>query len=254
VEAAVRALREGKHHYSPNAGIFELRRAIADKYAAEYRLAYDPGSEVIVTNGVAEAVYIAVNALLDPGDQVLIPDPGWVNYGPDAFTALVEPVAYTLREDCGFQPDPEEIHRLITPRTRMLILASPSNPTGGVIGREIFARIAALAVENDLVVVSDEIYEKVIYPPAEHICAANEIPGFSASLPAGAFYLFPSIEATGLDGFRMSELLLEKTGVATVAGEAFGRRGAGHIRISYANSLENLEAAAGRIREAAAEL
>ncbi|MFA9454570.1 MAG: pyridoxal phosphate-dependent aminotransferase, partial [Candidatus Aminicenantaceae bacterium] len=173
VEAAVRALREGKHHYSANAGILELRRAVADKYRNEYGLSYDPGSEIVVTNGVGEGVFLAVNALLNPGDQVLIPDPRWVNYAPDAFAALAEPVSYTLVKEEGFQPDPEEIASLITPRTRMLLLASPSNPTGGVIGPEIFERLARLAIERDLVVVSDEIYEKIIYPPALHICAAS---------------------------------------------------------------------------------
>jgi len=210
-----------------------------------------------------------------------------------------------------------------------------------VTGRDVFERISSLAVEHDLIVVSDEIYEKVIYPPAEHICAAtleglydrtlvlngvskfysmtgwrqgwvagpaklidpilryhqymitstctfsqwgavaaltgdqspslkmqeefrrrrdfisraiDDIPGFSARPPAGAFYLFPSVKDTGLDGIRVADLLLEKAGVATVAGEYFGRTGAGHLRISYASSMEKLEAAADRIRRVAAAL
>lgn len=341
VEAAAQALREGKHHYSANAGIIELRRAIAEKYNSEYRLTYDPESEIVITNGVAEGVFLAINALLNPGDQVLIPDPRWVNYEPDACTAYVEPISYTLHANTGFQPDPDEIADLITPRTRMLLLASPSNPTGGVIERAVFERIAGIAVEHDLIVVSDEIYEKVVYPPAEHICAASlqglfdrtlvlngfskfysmtgwrqgwaagprslmdailryhqymitstctfaqwgavtaltgdqspslamldefrrrrdfiaraidDIPGFSAPAPSGAFYLFPSIKDTGLDGIRMADLLLDKAGVATVAGEHFGRSGAGHLRISYASSMENLESAADRIHKVAAAL
>jgi len=335
VEAAVRALREGKHHYSANAGLLELRRAVADKYRNEYGLSYDPGSEIVITNGVAEGVFLAVNALLNPGDQILIPDPRWVNYAPGAFTALAEPVSYTLFKEEGFQPDPEEIASLITPRTRMLLLASPSNPTGGVIGPEVFEQLARLAIEHDLVVVSDEIYEKIIYPPALHICAAsleglsertivlnglskfysmtgwrlgfalgprtlidpilryhqymitstttfaqwggvtalqgdqgpslamvekfrkrrdfltdavNGLPGFSCTKPSGAFYLFPSIAETGLSGKELSQRLLEEAGVATVAGEHFGRRGAGHIRISYANSLESLKEAVEKIQ------
>jgi len=335
VEAAVQALREGKHHYSPNAGIIELRRAVADKYISEYGLAYEPDSEIVVTNGVAEGIFLAVNALLNPGDQVLIPDPRWVNYAPDAFTALAEPVSYTLVEEEGFQPDPEEIADKITSRTRMLILASPSNPTGGVIGPDVLAGLARLAVEHDLVVVSDEIYEKIIFPPAQHICAASleglrertvilnglskfysmtgwrlgfalgpaaliepilryhqymitstntfaqwggvealrgdqepavamveefkrrrdtiadavdGLPGFSCRKPEGAFYFFPSIGDTGLSGVKLAQLLLEEAGVATVAGEHFGRKGAGHIRISFANSLENLKEAVEKIR------
>jgi len=335
VEAAIQALREGKHHYSANAGIIELRRAVSDKYRTESGLSYDPETEIVVTNGVAEGVFLAVNALLDPGDQVLIPDPRWVNYAPDAFAALAEPVSYTLVEEEGFQPDPEEIADRITPRTRMLILASPSNPTGGVIGPDVFERLARLAVEHDLVVVSDEIYEKIIFPPFRHICAASldglrertiilnglskfysmtgwrqgfalgpqalidpilryhqymitstntfaqwgglaalrgdqgpslamveefkrrrdyiadavdGLPGFSCKKPAGSFYLFPSIEGTGLSGVELAQLILEKAGVATVAGEHFGRKGAGHIRISYTNSLDNLKEAVEKIR------
>jgi aspartate/methionine/tyrosine aminotransferase len=336
VEAAIHALREGKHHYSSNAGIIELRRAVADKYRNEYGLSYDPGDEIVITNGVAEGIFLAVNALLDPGDHVLIPDPRWVNYAPDAFTALAEPVSYSLLAEAGFQPDPEEVASLITPRTRMLILASPSNPTGGVIGRDVLAELARLAVERDLVVVSDEIYEKIIYPPARHVCAASieglrersiilnglskyysmtgwrlgfalgpkalvdpmlryhqymitstntfaqwggvtalqgdqgpsqamveefrrrrdfiadavdGLPGFSCTKPAGAFYLFPSIRETGLSGAELSSRLLEEAGVATVAGEHFGGRGSGHIRISYANSMENLKEAVDKIRD-----
>ncbi len=335
VEAAIRALREGKHHYAANAGIIELRRAVADKYRSEYGLSYDPGAEIVITNGVAEGIFLAVNALLDPGDQVLIPDPRWVNYAPDAFTALAEPISYSLFAGAGFQPDPEEVASLITPRTRMLVLASPSNPTGGVIGPDVLARLARLAVEHDLVVVSDEIYEKIIYPPALHTCAAsvdglrertiilnglskfysmtgwrlgfamgpqtlidpmlryhqymitstntfsqwggvtalqgdqgpslamveefrkrrdfiadavNRLPGFSCTKPAGSFYLFPSIQGTGLSGNELSQRLLEEAGVATVAGEHFGARGRGHIRISYANSLENLREAVDKIQ------
>lgn len=335
VDAAVDALRAGKHHYSQNAGILELRQAITDKYAEEYRLNYSPDTDVVVTNGVAEGVYVAIHALLDPGDQILIPDPRWVNYDVDAISNDVEPIDYTLREDRSFQPDPEEIEDKITPKTKMILLTSPSNPTGGVNTQAVLEKIAQLAKEHDLVVLSDEIYEKIIYPPAEHIPIAtlegmkertlilngfskfysmtgwrlgyvlgdkkylnpilryhqymvtstntfaqwgavtalrgdqdpayrmveefrrrrdyiydaiNRIPGFSSAEPHGAFYLLPSIKETGMDGYQMSKMLLEKAGVATVPGECFGKNGAGHIRISYANSLQNLEKAVASIR------
>lgn len=336
VDAAIAALQAGKHHYTVNAGIIELRQAIADKYISEFNLNYRPESEIIVTNGVAQAVFLVIHALLNPGDQVLIPDPRWVNYEPDAITNYSEPVSYSLVEENGFQPDPEEIEDKITPRTRMLILASPSNPTGGVTEEAILTKIADIACRNDLMVVSDEIYEKITYPPTRHICpaaldgmydrtlvlngfskfysmtgwrlgytlgpkkfldpilrfhqymitstntfaqwgavtalkgdqqpayamrdefqrrrdyihkAVHEIPGVSCALPAGAFYLFPSVKETGLNGREMANLLLEKAGVATVAGECFGRRGAGHIRLSYANSIENLKLAAEKITD-----
>jgi aspartate/methionine/tyrosine aminotransferase len=335
VEAAVEALRAGKHHYSQNAGIPELRQAITDKYAEEYQLEYSPDSDVVVTNGVAEGVYLSIHALLDPGDQILIPDPRWVNYDVDAISNDVEPVDYTLYEDSNYQPEPDDIADKITPKTRMILLASPSNPTGGVNSLAVLEKIAQLAQEHDLVVLSDEIYEKIIYPPAEHISIAalegmkertlilnglskfysmtgwrlgyvlgeekylnpilryhqymvtstntfaqwgavtalkgdqepayamveefrrrrdyiyeaiNQIPGFSSAEPQGAFYLFPSVKETGMDGYQMSKMLLEKARVATVPGECFGKNGAGHIRISYANSLENLKVAVANIK------
>jgi len=334
VEAAVEALRSGKHHYSQNAGILELRQAISDKFSSEYNLEYNPETEVVVTNGVAEGIYVTIHALLNPGDQILIPDPRWINYDVDAITNFVEPVDYTLNEDSGFQPDPEEIEEKITGRTKMILMASPSNPTGSVTSKDVLEKIAELATQHDLLVLSDEIYEKIVYPPAEHISIAtfpgmrertillngfskffsmtgwrlgyvlgpknlvnpilryhqymitstntfaqwgavtalredqepsrlmvrefqerrdymheaiNQIPGIQCAKPDGAFYLFPSVKETGMDGFQMAEMLLEKAGVATVAGECFGKNGAGHIRISYSNSLENLKEAVKKI-------
>ena len=341
VEAAIEALRAGKHHYSQNAGIQELRQAISDKFSSEYNLRYDPQTEVVVSNGVAEGIYLAIHALLNPGDEILIPDPRWVNYDVDAFTNFVVPVDYTLLEDSGFQPDPEEIEEKITGRTKMILVASPSNPTGGVTRKDVLERIAELAVKHDLLVLSDEIYEKIVYPPAEHVsiatfqdmrertillngfskfysmtgwrlgyvlgpselinpmlryhqylitstttfaqwgavtalkgnqepsqamvgefqkrrdymyAAIDQIPGFRCPKPDGAFYLFPSIKDAGMDGFKMAEMLLEKAGVATVAGECFGKKGAGHIRISYSNSMDNLRAAVEKIESVMNEI
>jgi aminotransferase len=334
VDAAIEALRAGKHHYCPNAGVPELREAIAAEFAREYGLVYDPGSEIVVTNGVAEGVYVTVHALLNPGDQLLIPDPAWINYGVVAVSNFVEPVGYSLFEENGFQPDPGDIESKITPRTKMILLVSPSNPTGSVLRRETVEAVARLAHTHDLLVLSDEIYSRIIYPPAVHVCPASlegmrertlvlngfskfysmtgwrlgyvagpralldpvlryhqyavtsantfaqwgaiaalggdrepslgmvgefrrrrdfmakalaRIPGFRLGVPEGAFYLFPSVEEAGFDGYGMSKILLEEAGVATVAGECFGSRGAGHIRISYANSHENLERAVGAI-------
>ncbi len=334
VQAAVKALKEGKHHYCQNAGVPELRQAIVEKAADEYGLEYKAASEVIVTNGVAEGVYLAVNALLDPGDQILIPDPGWLNYQMVALTNYVEPVGYPLTESNHFQPDPEDIEKLVTPRTRMLLLLSPSNPVGSVMTPQTVERMASIAKKYNLVVLSDEIYRKIIYAPARHVSTAtlpamrertlildgfskfysmtgwrigyilgpqklinpmlryhqymitsintfaqwgalealksdqapsqrmveefrkrrdtiydavSRIPGFRCPKPDGAFYLFPNIEETGMDGFRMSQMLLDKAGVATVAGECFGKHGAGHIRLSYSNSMDNLKKAVSKI-------
>ncbi|MBZ5495795.1 MAG: pyridoxal phosphate-dependent aminotransferase [Acidobacteriia bacterium] len=341
VEACVEALRAGRHHYCPNAGIPELRRAIVRKFADEYRLEYDPASGVIVTNGVAEAVYLAMNALLNPGDQILIPDPGWLNYEVDAVCAYAEPIGYTLSAENGYQPDVEEIADKITPRTRMIMLVSPSNPVGSVTRPEVLEGIAALAQKHNLIVVSDEIYEKIIYPPARHhsiAClpgmkertlllngfskfwsmtgwrlgyvlgpqqmidpmlryhlylltsvatftqygalaaltgdqgpsnsmvaelkrrrdylapAVNQIPGFSCLMPEGAFYVFVDARATGLDGYRLADVLLQKAGVVTVAGECFGKNGAGHIRLALTSPLEKLHKAVANMDRVMREL
>jgi aminotransferase len=340
VEAAIKALKEGKHHYCPNAGVPELRQAIVEKIGDEYKLDYDAATEVIVTNGVAEGVYLAINALLDPGDQILIPDPAWLNYQQVTLTNYVEPVPYALFETEGFLPDPEDIEQRITSRTKAILLLSPSNPTGAVLNPHVLEKIASLTVKHDLLILSDEIYRKVIFPPAEHVSSAtlpgmrdrtlildgfskfysmtgwrigyvlgpgrlidpmlryhqymitsvntfaqwgaiealrgdqspsrnmvkefrkrrdciyeamNRIPGFQCAKPQGAFYLFPNIQQTGMDGFQMSQMLLEKAGVATVAGECFGKCGAGHIRISYSNSMDNLNKAMAKIYNAMKE-
>jgi aminotransferase len=336
VEAAIQALKDGKHHYCPNAGVPELRQAIVDKIGDEYKLEYSADSEAIVTNGVAEGVYLAINALLDPGDQILIPDPAWLNYQQVTLTNYVEPVPYELFGEEGFQPDPDDIERRITPRTKAILLLSPSNPTGSVLHPSMLEKITAIAEKNDLLILSDEIYRKVIYPPASHVSsatlpgmrdrtlildgfskfysmtgwrigyvlgpgklidpmlryhqymitsvntfaqwgaiealrgdqrpsenmveefrkrrdyiheAANQIPGFQCAKPEGAFYIFPNIQRTGMDGFQMSQVLLEKAGVATVAGECFGKYGSGHIRISYSNSMDNLKKAVANIKK-----
>jgi len=336
VKAAIKALKDGNHHYCPNAGVPELRQAIVEKIRDEYKLEYNANSEIIVTNGVAEGVYLAINALLDPGDQILIPDPAWLNYQQVTLTNYVEPISYELFWKEGFQPDPKDIEQRITPRTKAILLLSPSNPTGSVLHPNTVEKIAAIAEKNDLLILSDEIYRKIIYPPARHVSiatlpgmwertlildgfskfysmtgwrmgyvlgpeklvnpmlryhqfmitsvntfaqwgaiealkgdqspsekmveefkkrrdyihdAVNQIPGFQCSKPEGAFYIFPNIRETGMDGFQMSQLLLEKAGVATVAGDCFGKNGAGHIRISYSNSMNNLKKAVTNIQE-----
>jgi aspartate/methionine/tyrosine aminotransferase len=240
----------------------------------------------------------------------------------------------------GFQPEPDDIEKRITPRTKAILLLSPSNPTGSVLHLNMVEKIAAIAEKNDLLILSDEIYRKIIYPPAKHMSSAtlpgmqertlildgfskfysmtgwrmgyvlgpeklvnpmlryhqyvitsvntfaqwgavealrgdqslsenmveefrkrrdyiyeavNQIPGFKCGKPEGAFYIFPNIQEIGMDGFQISQVLLEKAGVATVAGECFGKYGAGHIRISYSNSMDNLKKAVANIKEVIAE-
>ena len=113
VSAAIKALQDGKHHYGPIAGVPELRQAVVKKFAEDYNLEYNPDSEIVITNGVAEGIFAAVHALLNPGDQILIPDPRWVNYDAVAYTKTVDPVPYTLFEESKYQPEPEQIEDVI---------------------------------------------------------------------------------------------------------------------------------------------
>lgn len=176
VQAAIDALKAGKHHYTANAGIIQLRRAIAKKYLDRHSLEYDPATEVLVTNGVAEAIYLSMRAVLNPGDQVLVPNPIWINYEVNPLTALAEPVSYALNEANNYLPDLDELERLVTSRTKMLVLVNPSNPTGKLIPREHLEKIAEFAKKHNLIVASDEVYEDIIYAPAEFVSIAT-LPG-----------------------------------------------------------------------------
>lgn len=168
-EAAKRALDEGKTHYSPNTGILELRQAIAERYSSEYGLDYDPDSEVMVVVGGTEAIFCAIAAFLEPGDEVLVPDPAYMTYGPAVRIAGGVPVGVRLSEP-DFWMRPEEIESAITDRTRMILLNFPSNPTGSVMPERPLREILNIASERDLLVVSDEIYEKFVYDGFEHVC------------------------------------------------------------------------------------
>ena len=329
-DAAIKALNDGKVHYCPNAGIMELRTAVCEKYEKEFGLTYSPATDVVVTNGVAEAIYIAISALLNPGDQILIPDPAWLNYGIVPLTHLIEPVPYKLSLENDFQPDIDEIESLITPRTKMIALVSPSNPSGVCIKPECLKKIAELAVKHDLIVLSDEIYEKIVYSPMKHTSIATypgmrertlvlngmskfysmtgwrigyvlgdkkymnpilrlhqylltscntfaqygavealrgsqeeplkmlaeftrrrdylckalaEVPGVRFVEPDGAFYVFLDVSGLGLTGYEAAQDLLEKAGVVSVAGESFGKNGAGFIRLAYSTSLDDIKTA-----------
>ena len=173
LEAAREAMAEGKTHYTPSNGIPELRGALAKKYARDYGLSYSPETEILVTVGATEAVFLALLALINPGDEVLIPNPGFVCYEPSVLIAGGVPVSVPVPEDDGFKPDMETVTSLITGKSRVIIINSPNNPTGSVLSYEELAELAKLAVENDLVVISDEVYEKIIYDGAQHYCLAT---------------------------------------------------------------------------------
>lgn len=332
-EAAKRALDDGATHYAPFAGIPALRDAIAADVAARKHVEADP-SQVFVTVGGKGVMLYAILGLVDPGDEVLVPDPGYPIY--ESLTRFVgaTPVGIPIRMERDFRLDVDELASLITPRTRLLFINSPANPTGGVLTRDDLERISTLAIEHDLWVVADEIYGRILYDGAEHVSIAslpgmaertiildgfsktfamtgwrlgyavvppsliemygqllintiscaptfaqvgavealvgpqdaveamvvefkarrdllveglNAIPGVRCATPVGAFYAFPSIGGTGLSGAEMADRLLHEAGVCVLAGTAFGHVGTDHIRISYANSRENLTEALGRI-------
>ncbi|MFH8380099.1 pyridoxal phosphate-dependent aminotransferase [Kitasatospora sp. NPDC018058] len=174
-EAAVRALREGRgNQYPPGPGIPELRQAVAEHQQRFHGLSYDPDAEVLVTAGATEAIAAALLALLEPGDEVIALEPFYDSYAACIAMAGATRVPLTLRAP-SFRPDLDELRALITPRTRLLLINTPHNPTGTVLTAEELAGIAALAVEHDLLVVTDEVYEHLVFGTVHHPIAA--LPG-----------------------------------------------------------------------------
>jgi aminotransferase len=332
VQAGVEALKQGETHYSSNSGLIELRCAIAEHLDRMYGQTYDPGDEVLVTVGVSEALYLALAATLDPGDEVIVPHPCFVSYAPEVVFAGGTPVIVPTTVEHDFQVTAEAIADAITPRTKALLIGYPNNPTGAVMRRERLDEIAALAKQHDLLVISDEIYDRLVYG-VEHVCfpslpgmyertvllqgfskayamtgwrigfmaapseildsmrkvhqytimcastvsqyaalaalregepyvqemvaeydrrrrlivdGMNEI-GMKCFEPQGAFYAFPSIEVTGMDGNTFAETLLHEEKVAVVPGSAFGEAGEGYVRCSYATAYEKIEEALERL-------
>ena len=335
-EAACKALAEGKVHYTSNYGTMELRQAIADKLNRENYIDYKP-SEVLVTVGLSEAVFAVLAAILNEGDEILVPDPVWLNYVnvPNLLGAV--PVTYSLKEETGFQIDLDEIRAKITPKTRAVVIVTPNNPTGGVLTEDILKELADIAVSNDLMVLADEVYERLIYDGAKHIsiaslpgmkertftlngmskayamdgwrlgyvaapetyivtmnkfhqhnttcapsfvqaaavaaltdegdevnemvkeykrrrdCAVkaiNEIPGLSCLCPKGAFYIFINCKELHMGCEELAAYLLEEAKIALVPGNVFGPGGEGYLRMSFANSYENVAEGCRRLREA----
>jgi aspartate/methionine/tyrosine aminotransferase len=333
-EAAKRALDAGKTHYPPFPGIPELRAAIAADSTARRGFPVSP-ERVFVTVGGKGVMFYAIVALVDEGDEVILPDPGYPIY--DSVTRFIggTPVPIPIRQENQFRLDPDELVSLVTPRTKLIILNSPANPTGGVLTRTDLEEVAAVARERDLVVLSDEIYSRIIYDGEEHVSIAslpgmaertivldgfsktyamtgwrlgyaivpeglaegfgkliintisgansfaqygavealtgpqdavdamvaefrarrdlivdglNGIPGVTCLRPLGAFYVFPDISGSGRTGAELAERLLQDVGVSVLAGTSFGQLGTHHIRLSYANSRENITEALERMR------
>jgi aspartate aminotransferase len=325
VEAGVRALRDGHTHYCPAPGLPELREACAAHLSAHRGLDIDPG-RVVVAPGAKPFLYFGVLATCDPGDEVIYPNPGFPIYESVIRFAGATPVPLPLVEERGFAFTADDLAERLTPRTRLVILNSPANPTGGIVPPQLTAEIAAVLAGHDCWILSDEVYSEMLYGdrhdtvaahdglldrtllvdgfsktfamtgwrlgyaalPAELVepitrllinsvsCTApavqlagvaalqgprdevdammvefdrrrsavvgglNGLPGVSCVMPQGAFYAFPNITGTGMDARSVADRLLSEAGVAVLAGTAFGAYGEGYLRLSYANSLENI--------------
>jgi len=334
IDAAVRALNDGATHYTPASGIPQVRESTA-RYITKRTGVPTAAENIVLTPGSKNLLLFALLILVEEGDEVIVPDPGYPIY-----RSLVEfiggkAVSLPVRQENSLRIDPAELRSLVTDRTRVLIVNSPANPTGGVLTRDDCEQVAKIAMEHDLVVISDEIYNRLVYD-GSHVslyaidgmaertilmdglskawamcgwrlgfgampvelarrmdtlminsssCAAaftqwaaveafespesdaavttmvaefhkrrdiladalSRMPGVRCHRPEGAFYVFPDITETGWDDRELANALLDEVGVAVLRGSSFGPHGAGHIRLSYANSVENLTLAADRI-------
>ncbi|OGO48701.1 MAG: aromatic amino acid aminotransferase [Chloroflexi bacterium RBG_16_64_43] len=172
LEAGIASLRRGETHYTSNSGILELRQALCDHLLRRYALRYNPADEIIITVGVSEALYLALVAVLDAGDEVIVPQPCFVAYGPEVTLAGGVPVYLATRVEDSFQVTAEDIERVITPRTKAVLIGYPNNPTGAVMSRAALEQVADLAERRNIFVISDEIYDRLVYG-VEHICFAS---------------------------------------------------------------------------------
>ncbi|GAB4565678.1 MAG: aminotransferase class I/II-fold pyridoxal phosphate-dependent enzyme [Anaerolineae bacterium] len=169
LEAGIRSLRDGHTHYTSNAGMLELREAISRHLYQRYGVQYDPEREILITVGVSEGLYLAMTAFVDPGDEVIVPQPCFVAYTAEVLLAGGTPIAIATRVEDEFQVTAEQVRAAITPRTKAILLGYPNNPTGAVMSRERLMEVCQVAKEHDLLVISDEIYDRLVYD-VEHVC------------------------------------------------------------------------------------
>ncbi len=175
VQAGIRSLQDGQTHYTSNAGMPALREAISEHLEALYGVRYDPQREVMVSVGVSEALYLAMTAILNHGEEVVIPTPCFVSYQAEVILAGGVPVEVPLSAENGFQVEPQALEAAITPKTKAILIGYPNNPTGAVASREALLEVARIAEAHDLVVISDEIYDQLVYG-VPHVCFAS-LPG-----------------------------------------------------------------------------
>jgi aminotransferase len=176
LDSGIRSLQRGETHYTSNSGILELRVALADQLNRLYGVSYDPETELLVTVGVSEALYLALTAVIDPGDEIIVPTPCFVSYQPEVAFAGGKSVTLTTREDQSFQVDAEDLEKVITSKTKALLIGYPNNPTGAVMSRKRLQEIARVVQDRDLLVISDEIYDRLVYGGHDHVCFAS-LPG-----------------------------------------------------------------------------
>ena len=175
LQAGIQSLQRGETHYTSNWGKIELRRAIAEYLERRYSVSYDPTSEIVITVGVSEALYLALTALLNPGEEVIISTPCFVAYQAEVILAGGVPVEVPAREEDAFQIRPETIEAAITPRTKAILFGFPNNPTGAISSRQNLLQLLDIAERHDLIVISDELYDQLIYGKT-HVCFAS-LPG-----------------------------------------------------------------------------
>lgn len=175
-EEGIYALEKGRTFYTSNAGLKELRIEICNYLKRRYNLEYDPIDETMVTVGGSEAIDVALRCMVDPGDEVLIPQPSYVSYLPCAVMADAKPVIVNLKEENGFKLTPEELEENITNKTKILVLPFPNNPTGAIMNRDELAKLVPIIIKHDLYVLSDEIYSELTYGEERHVSIA-EFPG-----------------------------------------------------------------------------
>ena len=336
VEAAVKALRDGHHGYTPAVGILPLREAVAADLHKRFEVTVSP-DEVMIMPGGKPTMFISILMFGEPGVDILYPDPGFPIYRSMIEFTGARPVPVPIREENGFAFSAEETLRLITPQARLLILNSPANPTGGVTPKiEVDKLVAGLPRFPNLAVMSDEIYDHMVYDGESHVCllsypeirdrlillngwsktyamtgwrlgyaiwpgklydyarklavnlhscvnaaaqfaglaaltgpqdaaesmvaefdrrrkvvvdGLNRLPGISCATPKGAFYAFPNVKRTGWKAKELANALLDDAGVAIIGGPDFGILGEGYVRLSYANSTENIRKALERMGE-----
>lgn len=187
LQAGIKSLERGETQYTSNSGILELRQLLSSHLKRLYDVSYDPESELLITVGVSEALYLALTAVINPGDEVIVPTPCFVSYQPEVIFAGGVPVALQARVEDDFQVRAEAVEGLITDKTKALLIGYPNNPTGAVMTRQRLSELAELAEARDLLVISDEIYDRLVYGDHQHVCFAS-LPGmWQRTITLGGF-------------------------------------------------------------------